>query len=78
MYTYKYMVNGTEKIVKPEEQINEAVFDAIKVKNYLDTDKSINLKVIVKALAIQAKGGSADEMWTYYKNQNKTGIVGVK
>ena len=77
VYTYRYVENGNEKVIEPEGKIDTAVFDKIKVINYLDTDKSINLKLIVKAIAIQAEGGTAEEMWTYYKNQNKTGIVGV-
>ena len=77
VYTYKYMENGKEKIIESGEGIDTAVFDHIKVINYLDNDTNINIKVIVKAIAIQAEGGTADEMWTYYKNQNKTGIVGV-
>lgn len=71
------MENGEEKIVNPGETIQMPVFDKIKIINYLDTDKAINLKVIVKAITIQSEGGSAEEMWIYYKNQNETGIVGV-
>jgi len=77
VYTYRYVENGKEKVIEPEGEIETPVFNTIKVINYLDTDKSINLKLIVKAIAIQAEGGTAEEMWTYYKNQNKTGIVGV-
>ena len=82
VHTYKYMENSTmenkaEKIIEPGEGIDTAVFDHVKVINYLDNDKNINVKVIVKAIAIQSEGGTADEMWTYYKNQNQTGIVGV-
>ena len=77
VYTYRYVENGKEKVIEPEGEIETPVFDKIKVINYLDTDKSINLKLIVKAIAIQAEGGTSEEMWTYYKNQNKTGIVGV-
>ena len=77
VYTYRYVENGKEKVVEPGGTINTPVFDKIKVINYLDTDKAVNLKLIVKAIAIQSEGGTSEEMWTYYKNQNKTGIVGV-
>lgn len=75
VYTYKYVENGEEKIVKPGEQIEDTVFDKIKIINYLDADKDTNFKVTVKAIAVQTQEGkTANEMWTYYKNQNGTGI----
>ena len=78
VYTYKYLENGQEKIVHAGETIETALFSKVKVINYLDIDKNTNLKIHVSALAIQADAGAADDAWTYYKNQNGTGIVGVE
>lgn len=78
VHTYKFIENGVEKVVAPGETINTALFDKVKVINYLDMDKNTNIKLHVSAIAVQSEGGVADEMWTYYKNQNGTGIVGVK
>ena len=79
VYTYKFIENNTEKIVKSGEEINIPVFNKIKTINYLDIENAINLKVIVKAIAVQTLDGkSADEMWTFYKNQNGSGIGGVE
>ena len=71
VYTYKYMEDGEEKKVQAGEKIDQPVFSKIKVINYLDLDKAVKFNVYVKAIATQANGESADEMWTYYKNQNK-------
>ena len=58
---------------------NIPVFNKIQTINYLDIENAINLKVIVKAIAVQTLDGkSADEMWTFYKNQNGSGIGGVE
>ena len=78
VYTYKYLENGQEKIVGAGEAIEKTLFNKVKVINYLDIDQNTNLEIHVAAIAIQSQGGSADEMWTYYKNQNGTGIVGVE
>lgn len=75
VHTYKYMQDSSEKIIEPNETISTPVFSKIKVINYLDTDKSINLKMLVNAIAVQTDGGTASQMWTYYINQNQTGIV---
>ena len=77
MYTYKYVKNGEEQIISAGEAIEQPIFNKIKVINYLDMDKNTNIKLHVSAIAIQSEGGTADEMWTYYKNQNGKGIVGV-
>ena len=78
VYTYKFMENGVEKVINPNESIDKTLFDKVKVINYLDMDKAVNLKLHVSAIAVQSNGSSAESMWTYYKNQNGTGIVGVK
>lgn len=79
VYTYKYIENGKEKIVPSGEKINTPVFNKVKIINYLDIEKEINLKIIVKAIAIQTLDGkSSDEMWTFYKNQNGSGIGRVE
>lgn len=78
VHTYKYMENGQERIIKPEETIEKPLFNKVQIINYLDMDKTINIKIHVAAISIQAEGGTAEEMWTYYKNQNGTGIVGVE
>ena len=78
VYTYKFMENGVEKIVNANESIGKALFDKVKVINYLDMDKTVNLKLYVSAIAVQSNGDTAENMWKYYKNQNGTGIVGVK
>ena len=72
------MENGFEKIVKPNETIDKTLFDKVKIINYLDMDTTVNLKLYVSAIAVQSDGDTAENMWTYYKNQNGTGIVGVK
>lgn len=78
VHTYKYMENGQERIIKPEETIERPLFNKVKIINYLDIDKTINIKIHVSAISVQSEGGTAEEMWTYYKNQNGTGIVGVE
>lgn len=79
VYTYKYNENGKEKVITSGEKIDIPVFSKIKIINYLDIDKEINFKIIVKAIAIQALDGkSSDEMWTFYKNQNGSGIGRVE
>lgn len=78
VYTYKFMENGIEKIVKPNETIDKTLFDKVKIINYLDMDTTVNFKLYVSAIAVQSDGDTAENMWTYYKNQNGTGIVGVK
>lgn len=78
VHTYKYMENGQERIIKPEETIEKPLFNKVKIINYLDMDKTINIKIHVAAISVQSEGGTAEEMWTYYKNQNGTGIVGVE
>ncbi len=78
VHTYKYIENGQEKIIKPEETIEKPLFNKVKIINYLDMDKTTNIKIHVSAISIQSEGGTAEEMWTYYKNQNGTGIVGVE
>lgn len=75
VHTYKYMQNSSEKIIKPDETIPTPVFSKIEVINYLDMDKSVNFKMLVNAIAVQTDGGTASQMWTYYINQNQTGIV---
>ena len=77
VHTYKYTENGEEKIIKPGEEIENPVFDKVKIINYLDMDKTINIKLHVTALAMQLEGGTAKELWSYFINQNETGIVGV-
>lgn len=77
VHTYKYVKNGQEQIIKPGETIGVTVFDKVKVINYVDMDKNVNLKLYVSAIAVQSDGGTAEEMWTYYKNQNGSGILGV-
>ena len=78
VYTYKYVKDGKEKIISKGETIEKALFEKVKIINYLDIDKTTNIKLHVIALAVQAEGGTAEEMWTYYKKQNEAGIVGVK
>lgn len=77
VYTYKYVKNEEEQIIAAGETIEQPIFNKVKVINYLDMDKNTNIKVHVSAIAIQSEGGTANEMWTYYKNQNGKGIVGV-
>ena len=77
VYTYKFVENGSEKIVDSGETISTTLFDKVKIINYLDMDKNTNIQLHVCALSIQSDGGSAGEMWNFYKNQNGTGIVGV-
>lgn len=78
VYTYKYVENGQEKLVNAGGKIDTPLFNSVKVINYLDIDQNTNIQVHVSALAVQSDGGTADEMWTYYMNQNGTGIVGVE
>ena len=77
VYTYKYVKDGQEQIIQAGETIQPPVFNEIRIINYLDIDENTNIKLHVSAIAIQSEGGTADEMWTYYKNQNGKGIVGV-
>lgn len=77
VYTYKFVENGVEKIVNPGEKISVPVFSSVEVINYLDVDKEVNAQIHVCALGVQTDGGSADELWTYFKNQNGTGVLGV-
>ena len=63
VYTYKYVKDNLEKIIKPGEKIEKPVFDKVKIINYLDMDKAINIKLHVTAIAVQAEGGTAEEMW---------------
>lgn len=76
--TYKYMQGGEEKIVSGGETISTPLFDEVSVINYLDMDTTTNLKMHVVALGVQSMGGTADEMWLRFKNQNEAGIVGVE
>lgn len=77
-YTYKYTENGKEKLIKAGEQINTPVFDKIRAINYLDMEKPINFKLIVKAVAVQSLDEKTpNEMWTYYINQNGSKISEV-
>lgn len=78
VYTYKYVENGDEKVITPGEQITQPVFNKVKAINYLDIDEKIELNLHVVALAVQADGGTAEELWEYYKKQNGKGIIGVK
>lgn len=77
VYTYRYVQDGQEQIVSVGETIEQPIFSKVKVFNYLDIDKNTNIKLHVSAIAIQSEGGTSDEMWIYYVNQNGTGIVGV-
>ena len=78
VYTYKFTENGKEKIIKAGEQIDVPVFDNIKIINYLDLEKAMNLKLFVKAIAVQCLDEKLpNEMWTFYKNQNGSGISEV-
>lgn len=76
--TYKYMQGGVEKITAAGETISTPLFDEVSVINYLDTDTTVNLKMHVVALGVQSSGGTANEMWDRFKNQNQAGIVGVE
>lgn len=78
VYTYKFMENGNEKVINPGETIANTLFDKVKVINYLDIDKNISIKLHVSVISVQSEGGNAENMWTAYKNQNGTGIVGIK
>ena len=40
--TFKYMKDGSEKVVAPGETIEEPVFSSVQVVNYLDIDKEKN------------------------------------
>ncbi len=76
--TYKYIQGGVEKVINPEETIDKTLFDTVKIINYADLDKAENLNIHVSALAIQSDGGTAEDLWTAFVNQNGTGIIGVK
>lgn len=77
VYTFKYMKEGNEQIVKNHTKISIPVFNSIEVINYLDLEKAMNLKVIVKAIAVQTQDGKdANKMWEYYINQNGGSGVG--
>ena len=78
VHTYKYVQNGEEKIIEPGETIQTTLFDTVKVINYADPDIAKNLKLQVSALTIQSDGGTAENLWTAFANQNGTGIIGVK
>lgn len=78
VHTYKYVESGAEKIIEPNETIAKTLFDSVKVINYADMDKTQNLKLHVAALTIQSDGGTAENLWTAFANQNGTGIIGVK
>jgi hypothetical protein len=78
VHTYKYTQGGTEKIIEPNETIASTLFDTVKVINYADTDTAKNLNLQVAVIAVQADGGTADQLWSYFANQNGAGIVGVK
>ena len=78
VHTYKYAPGGTEKIIEPNETIANTLFDTVKVINYADTDTAKNLKLQVSVIAVQADGGTADQLWTYFANQNGTGIIGIE
>ena len=77
VHTYKYVEDEIEKVIKPGEKIEKPVFDRVKIINYLDMDKTTNIKLHVKALAMQSEGGTAKDLWSYYINQNGTDIVEV-
>lgn len=77
VHTYKYMEGGIEKVVEPGETIQTPVFSSISTPNYLDTDTVVSLKMYATAIAVQKEGGTAEEMWERFKNQNQAGIVGV-
>lgn len=78
VHTYKYVPDGTEKIIEPNETIAKTLFDKVKVINYADLDRAQNLKLQVAVLTIQSDGGTAEDLWTAFANQNGTGIIGVK
>lgn len=75
VYTYKYMENGEEKVIEKGEKITTPVFEKVKLINYVDPDTYTKFKVVVKAISVQKQNGStAEQMWTYYKNQKGSGI----
>ena len=78
VHTYKYTKNGAEKIIEPNSAIETTLFDKVKTINYADVDKTINLKLQVAVIAVQADGGTPDELWSCMANQNGAGIIGVK
>ena len=78
VHTYKYVPDGIEKIIEPNETIAKTLFDKVKVINYADLDRAQNLKLQVAVLTIQSDGGTAEDLWTAFANQNGTGIIGVK
>ncbi len=78
VHTYKYAPGGTEKIINPNETIEKTLFDKVKTINYADLDEGKNLKLQVSVLTIQSDGGTADNLWTAFANQNGTGIIGVE
>lgn len=78
VYTYKFTENDKEKTIKARDKIDIPVFENIKIINYLDIEKAMNLKLIVKAIAVQCLDEKLpNEMWTFYKNQNGSGISEV-
>lgn len=78
VYTYKFTENEKEKIIKAREKIDIPVFENIKIINYLDIEKAMDLKLIVKAIAVQCLDEKLpNEMWEFYKNQNSSGISEV-
>ena len=76
--TYKYMEGGQEKVISAGETISTPVFSTVSTINYLDIESAVNLKMYASALAVQNEGGTAEEMWEAYKNQNGTGIIGIQ
>lgn len=78
VYTYKFMENGQEKEIEKGENITTPIFDKVKIINYTDGNNGANFNIVVKAIAVQSQiGSSPNQMWTYYKNQNGTGIIGI-
>ncbi len=77
VYTYKFVdsVTGEEKVIEKGESIDTPLFNSIKVINYMDTDKKIDVDLDVYALATQTEGGTSDELWEFFKNQNGRSFV---
>ena len=81
--TYKFVENGQEKSIPAGETISVdgqalPVFSKVKTINYMDTDQEVNAQIHICALGVQSETGTADQMWTNYKNQNGTVIVGIQ
>lgn len=76
--TYKYVEGGAEKVVSAGETISTPVFSTVSTINYLDVESAVNLKMYASAIAVQNEGGTAEEMWEAFKNQNGTGIIGIQ